>query len=776
MNMESLSLVDNDAPLSLEDLWKLRCWARAGFQDGPASSTSLCIPLLDANIIDALREAREKCVALIAVARNDDSFNRKMLYSEQCEIFLCVWNLFSRVKRDHRLHVPPLFRGQKELDSVIRRAVADCTMRELGISAQNSGHLILGGVEGAGKTTLLKAFAIASAVLFDILLPVYWSYETTTLSSRDGGNETGSMQDSLSPLKQTLPLPAELVEEMLRPADQHQTSQSTEVVQVDHKNLSPKEAVQRLNERGFRLFLLVDEFQRIYARDALINHRRLLASQMCEIARSPNTYCMLAGSSANMRRYVFRYQGDATDEWHDFPNFNGSLYVFVDVPVLRTLAILKEYVVTRYGSCSFAETDDDISQLLFHTGGVGRWIHDAWKRGETRIFPDRRAKPLETFQQDKDFRSLVALLVSFNEDAIKKHRGLDTLPAIGIEYNSVIAMLGPICDNIVGQLRRWADQGLIYLEADDSGPKSVQLLVPRDCYLYVGGERAVEDLLLFAMCSLMICQDYEINAGKPLEKLIRPRIHVHFLVQQVVYRRRSLRFVPNADGIAVARVSAEQSDQWDVAADLDSLNLEHLRWEGETGLDGIVLEKTVNTRKNVPQWHIHGWQCKGGRATLQIGGGAIETYENHYKTYSSVCSIKDDMLGGILAKAEVGFLRLADKLQQAFPKAEFLCRSLTITTTKDGHLAQAALNRMNEVFPLNISLAKVESLKVSQLKKNQPVSVRILDGLQWLSPCLPESLRTYAQSDEFLLSSPIHRIIGTSTSAGPKNKGKCSVQ
>jgi hypothetical protein len=674
------------------------------------------------------------------------------MYIRLRNIFLAVWSSLSKVDGQHRLHVPPLFRGQRELEHVIQRVVEDCAMRELGIcSNDNSGHLVLGGVEGAGKTTLLRAFALATALLFDALLPVYWSYESTT--PPDGGVDISPVShDSFPRMCRTLPLPVVLVERILELAHRNSFLQDR---QSDCKPASLQDAVRLLSKHQYRLFLLVDEFQLIYVKDELIDHRRFLARQMCEIARLPNTYCIIAGSSANMRRYLFRLHGDVGDEWKMFPSFNGSLYTFRDVPALRTLPLLKDYINTRYGRCSCFETDDDISRLLFYTGGVGRWIHEAWKRRRADFIPDRRAKPVEVFRTDADFRSLVALVVSRNRTAVEKHSGLDSLPVIGMEYNTVIAMAGHgICANIPERLRSWADQGLIYLEGDENGPKTVQLLVPRDCYLYVDGDQTVQELLSFAACLLMISGDDGVNAGRPLENLIRPRVHVHFPVQGVVCKGRSLRFLEAPGGTVLTCVSVDDSAD-EVVKDLDFLNLEHLRWKGETGLDGVLLIKSVDERRKFTEWQIHGWQCKGGRATLSIHGGVIETYEKYFRDDLSVKNIPDDMIGGILAKAEVGLLRLVHNLQLSFPHARFSCRSLTITTTKDGRLARAALSKRDDVFLLNRSLAKVERLQVSGLAKKQYVSVTLLDGLQWMSACVPDVLRNYVESADFLSLSPI---------------------
>jgi hypothetical protein len=113
------------------------------------------------------------------------------------------------------------------------------------------------------------------------------------------------------------------------------------------------------------------------------------------------------------------------------------LYRFYQVPALRATQNLESYIKKRYPKWRLSSLN--VSQLLYHTGGIGRWINDCWTETEYTIKPDnngeysfllleqlrkcttyRKISP-EHFIETEDERKLIVLLSEFTAPIFHQH-------------------------------------------------------------------------------------------------------------------------------------------------------------------------------------------------------------------------------------------------------------------------------------------------------------------------------------------------------------------
>lgn len=113
---------------------------------------------------------------------------------------------------------------------------------------------------------------------------------------------------------------------------------------------------------------------------------------------------------------------------------------------------------------------------------------------------------------------------------------------------------------------------------------------------------------------------------------------------------------------------------------LRSLNLKHITWHKEHGLDGICFEEDTNDSS----WNVDVWQCKGGRWDVEIGGGnnSMTTAVDNYKKKYQLKDVGDKQITEIVLKAQVGICLLVRALRIAIPSVIVKLRRLLISTTK----------------------------------------------------------------------------------------------
>lgn len=222
----------------------------------------------------------------------------------------------------------------------------------------------------------------------------------------------------------------------------------------------------------------------------------------------------------------------------------------------------------------------------------------------------------------------------------------------------------------------------------------------------------------------------------------------------------------NSDGLLEWRGPA---GEYAVLTDLSSIAGFVLHWVGETGLDGLAFE-----RREPDMWLIRGWQCKGGRGSVTITGGALETSlsgKSGLLTRRNVGGLDDSSIHAVSVKAMVGFCEIVNALKRTLPGVVVVPASLLITTTKNATLAQSELARWRGEFRIPRAVWTLCAPAVDAASRGimsaSPVAVTLLDGPSWANACVDGAV-TRELGELAPLSTPLGPQAGGSG-------GKCCV-
>lgn len=587
--------------------------------------------------------------------------------------------------------LPPIYRDEN-LDRIVDEYVDGVFQREVSLSdSDNTGHIVLGGLEGAGKTTILHAFAAAACVLFRKMTPVYWNYK---------------IDDSTPTI---LHFPSTLL--------------------VEQFSLSPelrglKQICQTLCKANILPLLIIDEFQAVYKRDGQTERRVAIAYEMSSFARQYRTFCVIAGSSAYMRSMLFRSHTDGEkDKWEDFEDFNGSLFSIYYIPALRMKEALGDYISLRYPDWKL--TTEQIEQLLCSTGGIGRFVHSCFLMKNVFSCPVRRVNPLRYIHNNNGFLIFINMLIYAHEQQIEEHRKSQTLPCLSLPYYSMYKTFKCLGYNFDDLVNKWVEDGMAYFgKSNNDGPETIGVALPKDIYEFVdiGVSTSDRDIIcLGGMISMILCN--EDNAGDAMEILLCSSVHHFFPGVNAISSKEELS-ISSTNGLLVGKTVATVSD----------LDGRFFRWSGETGLDGVKFDWNFDNSELV----VSGWQNNGGYYLSSIGGGKLQTSRKAFAKDGHVGNVNDGYIHGILVKAEVGFGKLVQALCTSFPSiSKVSLGTLLITTSKNAHYAECSLEEMSCRFEVNPAVFGRFKKKVT----GKVIEVILKHGLEWIRPCLSTALQ-----------------------------------
>lgn len=292
-------------------------------------------------------------------------------------------------------------------------------------------------------------------------------------------------------------------------------------------------------------------------------------------------------------------------------------------------------------------------------------------------------------------------------------------------------------------------------------PLTVELAYPIDVYEFYEDRHAI---LEFLCTLLMICvTDSDVQAGKPMENLIRPMIPVLFDPEEVSLSYTAAKLSINSKDLLCL-------DGEKIVTSQDLQN-RFFAWFKETGLDGIgfSFEDEEGTT-----CCLYGWQNKGGKYVNEITGGKLETSRAIYERHQNLTHIDGSTMHGILVKAEVGFAKIVQALWKTLPSLKkVVIQKLYVTTSKDAAKGLRMLSMMNDCYSIPAKLFGSNAKRVNMTN----IPVKVFHGLKWLRQVIPSSYErlfpanwnSLSRVDQREMDSDVILPVGQRESAAPSH-------
>lgn len=146
---------------------------------------------------------------------------------------------------------------------------------------------------------------------------------------------------------------------------------------------------------------------------------------------------------------------------------------------------------------------------------------------------------------------------------------------------------------------------------------------------------------------------------------------------------------------------------------------------------------------------MHGWQNKGGRGGVVLGGGSLATSlvgAGGLLVTGNVSEVDDSRMNGVIVKAMAGFCNVVNALHVALPGVDVIPASLLITTTKNAALARAELSssRWKNCFRIPEKVWSLTAAAVGTAYRQRlaaaPVTVTLFDGPSWANDCVDAAI------------------------------------
>lgn len=673
------------------------------------------------SIVETLRSFRNKYEDLVC--------SYKILghreTTELCYITFCdLWDFLATLSEPHPLALPPIYRHQ-HITSILKTFTGSILVREIRNEQFQSGNILLSGVEGTGKTTLAVAMTLAVLICCKSFLLIYYDFKTSPiipinnltyeafirLENKDFSNSFGSYQ--AAPKKYTITALA--------------------------------------NKYKCRVGFIVDEVQVLYQNGSDHYNYNVLREIEAYARTTYRSFIVLTGSSSDLVSVLMNKKTNADGKV--IVDFNRQLCISYNIAALRDITQLKHYLEARYGIKDV--TKQDVSLLLYYTGGIGRWVHEsminqnyAYFQGE--MIMTKRNDFMKTYEDASSYLFLIVGLLLVEIEETTMYQSLRKFAKFGdpfildkcegISHGKVVNYLRTVgVKDVPAVLDNLVDKGMLYMEYT-LDQRSIQIALPQMMQCCFFGETTSslsgETLAKLGGSYCTLYTKTGIHAGKAFEDLVRPRLYklkgCGVFPANPLYRKLSL----SATGIRLIESNGTEM----VINNMEEIVGYLWNWKEEIGLDGVQFSIVSGPQKEVC---IDGWQCKAGYIENEIGGGDLNTYRKSYETHGNVGKFNDDYVASIVVNAEIGFLTVLHCLQGMFPSSRFVLGTLFITSTKNGKLAKKMLNRL----PNKIVVAS-EFISRFHLPATSVYQYEIVfkDTDEWFREILEPELRTFLPS------------------------------
>jgi len=400
-----------------------------------------------------------------------------------------------------------------------------------------------------------------------------------------------------------------------------------------------------------RLGIVCDGIQHLFLRHAAASDPsvRLLCALEAFAKHTVSALLLLSGSSTSLRRLLFDTDRDLT--FGQYRSLNRSLCNHYEISALRTAEALAPYLLHRYGRehrCYGGLSISDpsvVRRVLHETGGVAGLVHAAVGQlhpleppcahlpAAQRLLPGGGASRLALIARSARTRGARTDPLHLAVEEWRAGRPAVLSPAdVGSPYSAVVRELvacGQAADGEAARavIEAWVDEGLAYVTRSAERTLEVQLARPADAQTYLTGAASQVDYARLCCVRRMAVGDIHgppVHADYELTALALPCIHSllphpwrHAGESTAIH---SGRVVVCVDGVQTA-----------VTADSLAV-LQGRTWlleGGETGVTGMQFEvQAPPPAGGGTTVTLHGWRCKGGRASPQLCLEALQAHRH----------------------------------------------------------------------------------------------------------------------------------------------------
>jgi hypothetical protein len=606
---------------------------------------------------------RYQDIIKIDVAPNHEEDPRRLQVST---LFHELWGLLSKLDGDKPeekcFKLPPIYQSNS-LKHLLSQFMPILLAREA-LSFCESGTFFLDGLKGTGKTTILKAILLAVNICSVNFFFVYHDFmndgDTTLLKL---GMPLWNKLNNALPTDKRHQLPEQKV----------MMSQSGEIF------------VQIYNHFKLCTAIMLDNTHHLFTNGA---SKREMLFPFSIFMKQTGSMLFLAGSVADLYSRLVKdvrsYFKIWSCHWQPFEPF-------------RNVEVLNEYMIARY---SLNLSDENLSALLFYTGGIGSVIHNLVTKNKLtaeQIRENTFENVIITKNEILSFYPIGSLIVIADMTRLNLHstesiveNPLTIREIPGVKKDALYSPYDPVERKHREILVPLSDHGLLYLDDSNSGNVMVYVAVPAILQYILQDVSCQELSRITSSLQMIYHEESRVRAEIQFKDCLLPRMH---LISDGALKQWENDCVVLLNDHEV-RFIAKNKEYSPLELPFNQL----ISWRNETGIVGIQFISSSSKRIVFVDF----WQCRSGYWKDEYTGGA-RNLRNKYLVSQSMNYFRKNQISGILVSAEVGMLHCLKHLSKHFgAQYDFQIRNLFLTVTSVlSQTAVAAVHQRKRTIPDN---------------------------------------------------------------------------
>jgi hypothetical protein len=607
------------------------------------------------------------------IIKIDVSYNQEDPRTVQMSnLFQELWGFLSKLDGDKPeekiLKLPPIYHSNS-LKNLLSQFIPRLLARER-LSFCNSSTYFLHGLKGTGKTTILKALLLAVNICSPNFFFIYHDFVN------DGDTTLSELGMTLwNKLNNALP-----------------ANKRYQLPERNEKTILGKIFVQIYDHFRLCTAIMLDGIHHLFTNGA---SKREMLFPFSIFMKQTGSMLFLAGSVADLYSRLVKDVRSYFKIW----SCNWQL-----IEPFRSVEVLNSYMITRY---SVNLSDENLSALLFYTGGIGSAIHNLAIKNHLEA-EQVRVNTHENLEIAKNeilycvpMESLIVIAdmtrlnLHSTESIIDNPLTIREIP--GVKKDALYSPYHSVERKHSEILIQLSDHGLLYLDDSDLfGRVMVHIAVPAILQLILQDNSCQELSRITSSLKMIYYQESGVRAEIAFEDFLLPRMH--FITDGALKQWENDCVMQLND--SVIRFTAKDKDYSPLELPFNQL----ISWRNETGIVGLQFisdfSKTVSSSSSKRIVFVDFWQCRSGYWKNEYTGGA-RNLRIKYLVSRDVNHFKKNQISGILVRAEVGMLHCLRYLSKHFgAQYDFQIRNLFLTFTSElSRTAVAAVHQRKRTIP-----------------------------------------------------------------------------